>query len=226
VYPTDPSNREELKKTEKFLRDTYGGEDVIQNRNSDGLVSWRIILKDGDTTDQLEGHEGLRMVEPEDRQKGFTPKRKSKRSELIRRDDPLYIALAKDPNNNEETKATREFLDTKISNPDRKITELKLGDQIKAWANIELNDVAKAEVEAYAGISGPLSRDEPARHDLVVRKRERPGFLENLHSGIGKRFNQLKRAVTWKKQEGAAKDLVLLSQPKYVCSTFDFVYGF
>ncbi|KAF2176957.1 hypothetical protein K469DRAFT_697599 [Zopfia rhizophila CBS 207.26] len=159
VYPTDPSNADQVANTEKFLQNLYGKEDVIENRNADGLVSWRITLKDGDTTDQLEAHQGLRVVEPEDRPKGVIAK--AKRSELARRDDPIYIALASDPDNDEQTKATREFLNSKVTDPNKFIIELhKPGtNKILAWGQLSLNDAAKAEVEGHEGIKAPLGED-------------------------------------------------------------------
>jgi hypothetical protein len=93
------------------LKSLYGGDDILQNRNAEGLVSWRITLKDGDTTDQLKAHPGLRTIELEGRPSGAILK--AKRSDIL-----FYIALAADSNNDEETKKTRKFLYSKVADKD------------------------------------------------------------------------------------------------------------
>ena len=88
-------------------------------------------------------------------------RRHEKRSALTPRDDHYYNIVAKDYNNDEETKATREFLNTKVTDPSQQIYEFNLPgtSHIIGWGNVQLSDAAKGEVEAYQGVTAPLGEN-------------------------------------------------------------------
>jgi asparagine N-glycosylation enzyme membrane subunit Stt3 len=81
--------------------------------------------------------------------------RRWKRSHRVQRDEPKrYIILAKDYTNDEETKKTRDFLNSKMSDQNVYVYEFtKLNtSHIQAWGGMTFTDAAKAEVEAYSGV--------------------------------------------------------------------------
>lgn len=93
VYPTKRKSISSLLEVDKFLKDLYGKEHVEFNRES---FSWSISLQNGDTMDALQGHPGIRLSEEEE--------------EESETEDLYYIALAANPDDDEQTKATGEFL--------------------------------------------------------------------------------------------------------------------
>ncbi|KAF2176958.1 subtilisin-like protein, partial [Zopfia rhizophila CBS 207.26] len=229
VYPTEPQNTGQLLEIHKFLKGLYGEERVKFNPQ-DGSLSWSISLHNGDTSDALQGHPGLRLGEETE---------ESKRSEVVKRDDPYYIAIAANPDDDEQTKATREFLNSKVKNPNQEIIELhKPGtDHVMAWGNLQLTSDAKAAVEGYEGIKAPLGDDSEVTDEravttdeyLDVRTAPRSDefwFSRRASKSVEKRASPVKRAVTYTKQEGAPAHLVMISQPKEMKDDKlkDFVY--
>jgi hypothetical protein len=203
-HRSDLGNAAQIAETEAFLKSLYGGEDVLQNRNAEGLVSWRITLKDGDTTDQLEAHPGLQTIEPESRPSGAVPKAK-------RDDFKFYVVLAADPNNDEETKKTTEFLSSKVVDKTQ-LGVFDLDDHILGWGGLTFNEAQKAEVDNYPGIQGPLSEDLDVKRARAMRETSRPRDFQPIAQAT-KRSDNLKRDLSWKMQKDAVKDLVMDSQP-------------
>jgi hypothetical protein len=219
VYPTDPQNAGQLLETHKFLKGLYGEEHVEFNPQ-EGSLSWSISLQNGDTTDALQGHLGLRLDKE-------TPE--SKRSAVVKRDNSYYIAIAANPEDDEQTKATREFLKSKVTNSNQKIYELhKPGtDHVMAWGNLQFTSDAKAAVEGYEGIKAPLGDDSEVTDERAVTtdeyldlrtapRSDEFGFSQRASKSVEKRSSPVKRAVTYTKQADAPAPLVVISQPKYV----------
>jgi hypothetical protein len=153
-------------------------------------------------------------------------KRHEKRSDLSPRDDLYYNIVAKDYNNDAETKAIREFLNTKLTDPNQEITEFKYPgtSHVIGWGNVQLSDTAKAEVGAYEGVKG-IVEDMPVEYDRAVTSNKPPAshsfrgsklsrMVRAAYNGVAKHAAFVKRAVTWVKQQNAGWDLVMVSQPK------------
>ncbi|ORX91632.1 peptidase S8/S53 domain-containing protein [Clohesyomyces aquaticus] len=223
VYPSDPSNVTQVTETDAFLKLLYGDEDVLQNRNAEGLVSWRLTLKDGDTTEQLEAYHGVYLVETEGRPKA--PIANAKRSRPTDYDGPFYGARAANPYNSEETNKTRKFLDSKVV-VGTHIAEVTLDGRILGWGHLALKDAEKAEVENYPGILKPMDIQGPLEFFRAITETSYPGETQGIHSAIEKRSAKANRALSWKKQENAVKDLVIDSQPPGtdLSKMTDFVY--
>lgn len=169
VYAADPKNTISLLEVDKFLKDLYGKEHVEFNQ---AFFSWSVLLQNGETTNALKGHPGIRLGEDEE----------SKRSDVVKSDDLWYIALAANPDDDEQTKATREFLQSKIKNPGLKITELHVPTtkHVLAWGRLQLTSDAKAAVEGYEGIkalgedSGEPSEDRAVTTNQYLHTRKTP----------------------------------------------------
>jgi hypothetical protein len=160
VYPTEHENTAQLLETNKFLKSLYGEEHVKFNLQDESL-SWTIAIQNDDKTDALQDYPGLRLTKDTE---------ESERSEVVKRDDSYYIAIAANPENDEQTKATRKFLDSKVKNSKQEIVELhKPGtDHVMAWAYLQLSSDAKAAVEAYEGIKSPLGDDSEVTDERAV----------------------------------------------------------
>jgi hypothetical protein len=143
----------------------------------------------------------------------------------VRRDTPTYRCLVK---------RTEEFLRSKIQ-PGSKFYYYKNNGQVKGWWRLALDDDAKKAVQEYEGITyfklGGIQiqdfRALPAQ-DLSSSKSELQestnprhisgeGTTQLLPFGYRSRFEEgsfVKRGEEWKKQERAAKSLVMNSQYK------------
>lgn len=140
LYPTDPTNTTQLLETNKFLTGLYGENNVKPNPDGDAF-SWTVTFIRDETTNPLRGYPGLNF----DGKTGV-----SKRVEVAKRNDLYYIAIAANPEDDSETKATFEFL--KITNSNERIVELHSTgtSHVTARGNLQLTSDAKAIVEAYA----------------------------------------------------------------------------
>lgn len=161
VYPTEPGNTAQLLETNKYLKSIYG-EEYVKFNPQDESLSWTISLQNDDKTDALQDYPGLCLTKDTE---------ESKRSKIVQRDDSYYIAIAADSDNDEQTKATREFLDSKVQNSTQEIVELhKPGtNHVMAWAYLRLSSDAKAAVEAYEGIKSPLGDDSEVTDEQAVK---------------------------------------------------------
>lgn len=148
--------------------------------------------------------------EPEAHQAGPVPK--PRRSQQTRRDTPLYIARAADPEDDEATKKTREFLNSKVTDKNQEIIELTHEGHIRGWGRLTLDENGKKEVEEYTGIAKPLREEKHGKKGRAVSKRNAPKISQDIYSSFARRGAQVKRALTWKKQADAVKDLVMVSQ--------------
>lgn len=156
VFPNDPNNATELAETKNFLQSLADG-DVLDNKNSDRIVSWRVSLKDSVSQDLLNNHKGIRLVGLENSplgQRSIDSRQEEKPS--------AWIAFAKDPVNKDELKKSREWLDSKVKDPKQIGTMNKysfemenLGEKlgIIAWGNLTLDDAGVAEAKKYPGFS-------------------------------------------------------------------------
>lgn len=133
---------------------------------------------------------------------------------LTRRDVPKYIAVAADQNKDDQTKKTREFLDSKVADKTIIIT-MKDGDHIQAWGQLALTDDAKAEVEKYFGVKKTLYNDGLHKTGVMVTpKKSRSQALETRDVSDQEHAPSSKRAESWTKQTNAGDDLVIVSTPK------------
>jgi hypothetical protein len=173
VHPLDPNDTETIEKTVPNLERICGSEHLETLRSVDGNVSWKVTLSDRKTLRYLAEHPWLKPDKSIGKTLEEFSRRHEKRSELIPRDDEYYNIVAKDYNNDEETKATREFLNTKVTDPSKKFKEFSLPgtSHIIGWGNVQLSEAAKQEVEAYQGVKG-LGVD-----GLVEEDRGEPGWI-------------------------------------------------
>jgi hypothetical protein len=231
VHPIDPKDSNTMEKTVTSLGLICGSEHVESLRSPSGDVSWKIILSDRETLHYLAEHPDLMWDRSLRKTLEDFSRRHEKRSDLTPRDDPYYIVAPTDYTNNEETRATREFLNTKVTNPSDTIYEYTLpGDNLIAgWGHVQLSDAAKKEVEAYPGVIAPLGDNDLIEYDRVVMsthssehqstetpsERKVSGMIHKSYDDVSRRATSLfKRAVTWTKQQAAGWDLVMVSQPK------------
>jgi hypothetical protein len=117
VHPIDDNDSNTVEKIVASLGLICGSEHVESLRSPSGDVSWKITLSDRETLHYLAEHPNLRRDRSLRRTLEEFSRRHEKRSALTPRDDHYYNVAAKDYNNDEETRATREFLNTKITNP-------------------------------------------------------------------------------------------------------------
>jgi hypothetical protein len=152
----------------------------------------------------------------------------------VRRDTPTYRCLAKNASDTDAVKRTEEFLRSKVQ-PGSKFYYYKNNGQVRGWWRLALDDDAKKAVQDYEGIKyfklGGIQLQDflalPAQ-DVSSSKSElqeptnprhisREGTTQTLPFGYHSRFEEgsvVKRGEEWKKQERAAKSLVMNSQYK------------
>lgn len=217
VYPLDPDNQTEVAATEAFLRTLPDGEDVLANKNSNRTLSWRITVKDEKTiTNELKSHDGIRKFEED-----MTPPHPAHDQPLEARAIPsklpvTYSVILKDPDNDAETDATRDYLKSIVTDKDFPIIEFHQSDgKVFSFAMLTLDEADLDTVRNRPGIM-MLDKD-PAEDELEdyfiegPEKEEHPGFFQGA---LQKRTEKMKRALGWTKQVKAPKDLVMDSQPK------------
>lgn len=199
VYAKEPDNAYEVDQSNFELEELYGSDHVIQDHDEQGRIFWKISLEEGDSLDRLKGLDAL-IFEGSDQP---VPRKAKTTRELVARDNKLYIASPSDPNNAEQVKATREFLDGKVVDKSL-ITEVKFQDKVLIWGSLQLDDAAKTEVEANAGIKGPLTVDGELINLRALEKRSIPGISAPYSEArrlASKGKSIVKRAITWKKTE-------------------------
>lgn len=239
VRPIDPTNSEQISRAGENLVNICGSEHVRPHQTSDGTPSWLVTLSDRETLQYLPEHPWLQLDDVAKQTFTSFTKRHAKRAELSPRDDLFYNIAAKDYNNDEETKATREFLNGKLTNPDQEIIEFTYPgtSHVLGWGHVQLSEAAKKELEEYAGIVSPLGEDGPVDDERAVsdnglnapriaRASRLSGMVQSSYMAYTKRAALLKRAVTWTKQAPASWDLNMVSQPKEMKGdqVRDFVY--
>jgi hypothetical protein len=146
VRPLNANGSESIAEAEIFLRKVCHRNNFKRSETTSWEVSWIVTLTDRELLPIL--YEG-----PVDM--SFTTKMILRR--FIRRHeedldaDPCYTITAKDYKNEAETKATQEFLKTKVTDPTRTLETLRYPgtNLIWSWCNIQLSDTAKEEVEDY-----------------------------------------------------------------------------
>lgn len=170
VEAIDPTNTAE---TEAQLKSLYGDNNVVIDGHGDESASWTITADGDDLTGTIEALESVRMVQPKDAPQTGTGEG---RRRLSRRNNGIYTVFAKKPNCSTDTKATEEFLRSKIQ-PGTHIYHFsnKNGD-ITAWWGLRLDPDAKVAVENHEGV-GKVS-DDPgtnyAQQQNVLEKASSP----------------------------------------------------
>jgi hypothetical protein len=207
VYPTNPSDAYDLDQAGIILENLYGSDNVIQDHDENGDMFWKVTLQDGYTLDTLKRLKEFRF---EGSDQLATRKEKPKRA-LFPRDTGLYMAVPADPSNTEQVQATRVFLNGKVADP-ALINEIKFKDQVLLWGHLQLDDAAKAEVEANAGVKG-LRIDGELVNNRAIARKEPAKVIHGPHreaKPLTSRWAPVfKRAITWKKQTGATADLIM-----------------
>jgi hypothetical protein len=227
LHPIDTNDSETIARTETSLGLICGSEHVESLQATGGDVSWKVTLTDRESLLLLAEHPWLKPDQSLKKTLVEFSRRHEKRSVLTPRDDPYYNVVAKDFNNDEETKATKEFLTTKITDPSQQILEFNLPgtSHIIGWGHVQLSDAAKGEVEAYQGVTAPLGTNDLIEEDRAVtydkrepnqaqQKSKLSDMVHTAYSGVVKRVPFIKRAVTWTKQQAAPWELVMVSRPK------------
>jgi hypothetical protein len=199
-----------------FLRGLYGDENVAFDPKSEHR-SWSISLRDGNSTEPLQAHAGLLLSKEA---------AVAKRSEYEKRDNLYWNALNSHPEDDEQTKTTREFLHSKISNPANDVIEIRVPgtNHILAWGHLQLTSEAKAAVQAYKGVDSRLGEDSEVTDDRAItslddmetrqlQKKHEFAFPATTPNNIEKRAGLFKRAFTYVKQTHASDHLIMTSRP-------------
>jgi hypothetical protein len=229
LHPIDLEDSKQIARTSNALDIIYGSEHVTKHQAADGRVSWVVTLTDREHISLLPDHSWLNIDPATNKTLIEFSTQSTRRTILSSRDgDPFYDIRANDHTDDEETKATREFLKMKTSAPNQKFMEFHLPGTTHTigWGSVQLSDAAKAEVEAYMGredrplqLQGPTYEDRAIVSDATQITTEHEKFA--LVKTIRTAFNTLvrhaslaKRAITWTKQRNAGWDLVMVSKPK------------
>jgi len=176
VYPTNPGDAYELDQADLILENLYGNDNVIQDHDENGNVFWKVTFQDGDTLDTLKGSREFRF---EGSDQPETQKKKPKHA-LVARDTGFYMAAPADPSNVEQVQATRAFLKGKVTDS-ALITEIKFNNQVLLWGHLQLDDAAKGEVEANAGVKVPLTIDAELINNCAIARKEPEKVLCGPH---------------------------------------------
>jgi hypothetical protein len=104
IDPTDTAG------TEAQLKSLYGDNNVVNNGHSDDYASWTITSDGDDLTGTIEALDSVRMVQRRGAPQTGTGEDRRQRS----RNKGVYTVCAKLPYGSTDTKATEEFLRSKI----------------------------------------------------------------------------------------------------------------
>ncbi|KAH9873852.1 hypothetical protein IAQ61_004479 [Plenodomus lingam] len=145
---------------------------------------------------------------------------------------PSWLVTLSDRETLQYLPATRDFINTKLTNPDQEIIEFTYPgtSHVLGWGHVQLREAAKSELEAYAGIVSPLGEDGPVDDERAVsdsgleiprnaRASRLSGMIHSSYMAVTSRLAIFKRAITWTKQAPASWDLNMVSQPKSVMSS-------
>ncbi|KAJ4369257.1 hypothetical protein N0V83_006342, partial [Neocucurbitaria cava] len=204
VEAIDPTNTAE---TEAQLKSLYGDNNVIIDGHRGESASWTITSDGDDLTGTIEALESVRVVQPKDAPQTGTGEG---RRRLSRRNNGIYTVFAKKPNGSTDTKATEEFLRSKIQ-PGTNIYHFsnENGD-ITAWWGLRLDPDAKAAVENHEGV-GKVSDDPGTNYARALPPSDEKYILSSL-AQTDKRTLLDARSGKWEKQEAADDALVMVSQ--------------
>lgn len=139
---------------------------------------------------------------------------------LVPREDEkfstLYIALATDPENLNETQQTRKCLEGKVRE-NTKFYDMSSRGQVFGWGMLSLNETALKEVEAYEGIShvgvdGPRYRAHAAEAQTTSPSATSATDAWDVVNEVAQQGAKLvRRTVTWVAQKKAPWELVSIS---------------
>ncbi|KAF2832790.1 hypothetical protein CC86DRAFT_191 [Ophiobolus disseminans] len=148
----DPTDTVE---TEAHLKSLCGDDNAIFDGYGDESALWTVVSDGDDLTGTIEALESVRMVQREDAPQtgpGISRRR------LSSRNNGIYTVFAKIPNGSTDTKATEEFLRSKIQ-PGTHIYHFSNDNgDITAWWGLRLDPDAKVAVENHEGV-GKVSDD-------------------------------------------------------------------
>jgi hypothetical protein len=147
VHPLRPNDPECITQAEIFLRKVCHRDNVKRSEATNGEVSWTVTLTDREVLPILYESPWFEL----DFSTKMALRKFIRRNEEDHDAEPFYTIHAKNYKNDAETKATREFLKTKVTNSTRSLRESKYPgtNHIYSWDEVQLSDAAKEEVEAY-----------------------------------------------------------------------------
>lgn len=164
VKPVDPNNDEQTNNTRAFIDTKTSNKDRIVNMTIDGHVhTWGYVELSETAAAEVENHEGVkRMIKNHDNAKdmefkanvsheSLTKRNSIDHDPISKREDAMYLVKPVDPNDDEQTKETRAFIDTKTSNKDL-VVAMAIDGHVQGWNYVTLSDKAAAEVEKYEGV--------------------------------------------------------------------------
>ncbi|KAH7075066.1 hypothetical protein FB567DRAFT_536098 [Paraphoma chrysanthemicola] len=154
--------------TQAQLKSLYGDDNVVINDGYDG-ASWTII-SEGDITKSIEALESIRLV-----QWGQDRRRLSRQAEEIH-----YIVFPKLPDGSTDTKATEEFLRSKIPSGSE-IYHFSDNGHITAWWGLSLHADAKKAVEDHEGV-GEVMEDPGLNYSRALPRRDEKDTLTTPRS--------------------------------------------
>jgi hypothetical protein len=139
-YTVEATDHTKTAETQAQLKNLYGDDNVVIKDGYDG-ASWTITLECDDITKNIEALESVRLVH-----------RGQDRRRLSRRDEEVhYIVFPKLPDGSTDTKATEEFLRSKIPSGSE-LHHFSDNGQITARWGLSLDADAKKAVENHEGV--------------------------------------------------------------------------
>jgi len=154
IYPSHPNNTAELSSTRTFLQ-SLADLDIHDDWNGDRFLFWGVSLKAEASTEEIEGHKGIRHLELQK-----TPPNPQPVQLRQKRRARAWVAWATDANNREEMNKTREWLDSKAKDKslitEKETLRIKAGDRedrnIRAWSELDFDDEGAEEAKKQPGI--------------------------------------------------------------------------
>lgn len=121
-----------------------------------------------------------------------------------------YMVWATDPQNDNEIRETREFLNSTVIDKNQFITAFKARDGTSfIWGGLTLDDAALRKVQAYSKVKDVMVEPE-VEDDLAISRGE-----EEAIPAWYKANTMAKRAPSdWSKQDPAPKNLALINVEK------------
>jgi hypothetical protein len=197
-YTVETTDHTKTAETQAQLKNLYGDDNVVINDGYDG-ASWTITLEGDDITKNIEALESVCLVH-----------RGQGRRRLSRRDEEVhYIIFPKLPEGSTDTKATEEFLRSKIPSGSE-IYHFSDNGQITAWWGLSLDADAKTAVENHEGV-GKVIEDPGLNYSRALPRSDKKDTLTTPIS-TARRSALDARSGNWEMQEAADDSLVYVRQ--------------
>jgi hypothetical protein len=195
-YTVEATDHTKTAETQAQLKSLYGDDNVVINDGYDG-ASWTITSEGDDITEIIEALESVRLVHRDRRQ-------------LSRRDEEVhYVVFPKLPDGSTDTKATEEFLRSKIPSSSE-IYHFSDNGHITAWWGLNLDADAKKAVENHEGVDEVI--EDPGLNYSRALPRSDEKHILTTPISTARRSALDARSGKWEKQEAADDSLVYVSQ--------------